>query len=101
MSLANCVQEETRGVLLAPLELPQRGGGKDTIALGHRMYKGPPGHEDGIDKNPGKLIPMVLTWVTVRTPRTGLIRQEVSRTGMDTLGLLCLNSLVKRLEKYT
>ena len=47
-------------------------------------------------------IPKVLTGVTVRPLRTRLIRQEVSRTGLDICSLVCLrSSLVKRLVKYT
>lgn len=46
-------------------------------------------------------IPKVLTGVTVRPLRTRLIRQEVSRTGLDICSLVCLrSSLVKRLRKY-
>ena len=60
------------------------------------MYKSPTGHEDGADENPGQL-----TWVTVKTPRTQLVRQDDRQDARDTLGLLCLNSLVKRLAKYT
>ena len=60
------------------------------------MYKSPTGHEDAADENAG-----ALTWVTVKTPRTQLLRQDGRKDGTDTLGLLCLNSMVKRLAKHT
>lgn len=46
-------------------------------------------------------IPKFLTGVTVRPPRTRLIRQEVSRTGLDTSLACPRSSMVNRLAKYT